>query len=189
MPGAPNTPLWTARGLIERGYDVGLVVFNRSNPFPKETPRETRLVVLSPGRKRRYWERLRIVQRFCFPALARLVANESVVPRALAIAEYIDRERPDAVRPSLRNAKPATVIASRLASRSPVLVAIMRNAAEARTPARRRSYASLLPVADKVVAASQGVRHGLVRDLDIPAERVATIHKSRVPLWTGRARP
>ena len=175
--GAERSTLGIARGLIARGYAVDLVLFDDTNAYPDETPREARLFVLRSAGERRFRAWVRRAPGFGIRQTLRLcVWSIGLIGTVRSIAAYIDRERPDFLLPALAPAKVAAILACFFVTSRPVLIPVMRNDAMNRPLLLRVLYRLLFPAADRIVAVSEGVADSLVRTLGVPSEKIETIY-------------
>ena len=92
------------------------------------------------------------------------------------MAAYIDKERPDCILPSLPGAKLATLLALSFTELNPVIIPIMHNVLMNRKPKDRYLYSILLPIADHIVAVSDGVAENLALKLKIPRNRISRVY-------------
>ena len=142
--GAERSVLWLARGLLDRGHRVDILLFRAKIHFSGEVPKEARLFVVDAIRDR-------LTEECAAPELARLVRlHASTLPlhwinmaRALhwdlrclpgrrlarwsnAVANYLEIESPDCLLPNLSRAEAATFLAGRSLARLPPIVPIVR---------------------------------------------------------------
>ena len=175
--GAERSTLGIARGLIARGYAVDLVLFDDTNAYPDETPREARLFVLRSAGERRFRAWVRRAPGFGIRQTLKLcVWSIGLIGTVRSIAAYIDRERPDFLLPALAPAKVAAILACVFVTSRPLLIPVMRNDAMNRPLLLRVLYRLLFPAADRFVAVSEGVADSLVRTLGVPREKIETIY-------------
>ena len=192
--GAERSLLGVAKGLIERGHQVDLVLLGSRIHYPGEIPEDARLFVvdnkpddrtrndaghvlgkliqLSVPPKSRDWITIMGALKWdplCLP-------NTRLIRETRAVAEYVSREQPDCILPSLPNAKVATLLASRLLPHFPPIVPTVRNAIHARRRHHRRRYRRLFERASHFVCVSRGVTDDLIEQLGVPKERVSTIY-------------
>ena len=194
--GAERTALMTAGGLAERGHHVDIVLFTPTVVYPKELPRAARLIVLC-GRaewaKRAradmpegaLWRHersppARLVGLVAglvrdFRSGASLLLRRTALGRALRLARYMERERPDIVFANLPPAEYAAFFAARLVSPAPLIVPIMRNmAVPDATRAKRRQL--LFPAAAHVVTISRGVAENTTAVIGVPKDWITTVY-------------
>ena len=194
--GAERTVLRTAGGLARRGHRVDIVLFTPTVAYPGEVPRSARSIVLC-GRAE--WERrsrsdiparvlwrperaslFRLVGLVAgllreFPAAAPLLLRRAALGRALRLAHYLERERPEVVLANLPQAEYAAFYAARLVSAPPRIVPVMRNTEEpgaTRTMRRRLLFSA----AAHVVTISRGVAENVSTVIGVPEDRITTIH-------------
>ena len=180
--GAERSTLGIARGLIARGYAVDLVLFDDTNAYPDETPREARLFVLRSAGERRFRAWVRRAPGFGIRQTLKLcVWSIGLIGTVRSIAAYIDRERPDFLLPALAPAKVAAILACVFVTSRPLLIPVMRNDAMNRPLLLRVLYRLLFPAADRFVAVSEGVADSLVRTLGVPRDEDRDDLQSRGP--------
>ena len=198
--GAERTVLRIAGGLVGRGHRVDVALFEPAVAYREEAPAAVRLLALS-GRAE--WARRRradmpeslVLEPGRAPPvrLARLAAGlvrdfgpgaaallrRASLDRALRVAHYLERERPDVLFANLAQAEMAALLAARLVATPPPVVPVMRNADPAR--GRRRERRRLLfPEAAHIVAVSQGVADHVAATLGLAGDRIATVHNPAV---------
>ena len=196
--GAERTALRTAGGLAGRGHRVDIVLFAPVVAYPKEVPEATRLIVLC-GRTQwarrveadmpadAVWRSERapparlaglvagLVREF--PTAAPLLLRRTVLGRALRLARYFERERPDILFANLTPAEYAAFFAARLVSPSPPIVPVLRNVAEPGTKHTRRRRVLFPAAAAHVVAISRGVAKNASAVLDMPRRgKITTVY-------------
>ena len=172
--GAERTVLRLACGLIERGHGVDILVFEEIDTLEDEIPPEARRFVLKQERIDVFRDRLRLARRFGFRILKLL--RTDLLGDARSVAAYIDKERPDCILPSLPGAKLATLLALSFTELNPVIIPIMHNVLMNRKPKDRYLYSILLPIADHIVAVSDGVAENLALKLKIPRNRISRVY-------------
>ena len=99
----------------------------------------------------------------------------TVLGRALRLARYIERERPDIVFANLTPAEYVAFFAARLVSPSPPIVPVLRNVAKPGTKhtTRRRI---LFPAAAHLVTISRGLAENVSAVVGVPGSRITTVH-------------
>ena len=197
--GTQRSVLWLARGLLDRGHQVDIVLFRAKIHFPKEVPHDARLFVVENKPDR-------LTEECAAPELARLirlhassrsshwidmaaalhwdlwcVPSKRLARWSRAVASYMKIEGPDCVLPNLSRAEAATLLAVRSSVRHPPVVpiihAVVRRDRSWRL--RRRSWRlrrHLFPHAAHIVSVSQGVAHSVVETLGVPREKITTIY-------------
>ena len=194
--GAERTMLRTAGGLARRGHRVDIVLFAPVVAYPREVPRAARLIVLC---ERAEWaQRVRAdmpegvlwrSKRFPparlagpvaglvreFSSSATILLRPAALGRALRLALYIERERPDVVFANLTAAEYAAFFAARLVSSPPPIVPVLRNVAEPGTKHTRRRRL-LFPAAAHLVAVSRGVAENFAAVVGVPENRITVIY-------------
>ena len=175
--GAERSTLGIARGLLARGYAVDLILFEDSNAYPNETPREARRLVRRSARAQTFREWIRRAPAFGIRrTLLRCVRLIDLIGNVRFIAAYIRRERPDVLFPTLGEAKVSAILACFFVSPRPILIPVMRNVVMNRSLPLRILYRLLFPAADRIVAISEGVADSLVRILGVPRMKIVTIY-------------
>ncbi|MGC8785101.1 MAG: glycosyltransferase [Armatimonadota bacterium] len=155
--GAQRVFLHLARGFVERGYEVHLVLARAQGPYLPQVPSCVRMVDLGASR---------------------------VLTSLPALVRYLRRERPRALLSALDHAN-AVAICARYIARVPVRVIATVHSTPSQVVANAHTLrAKLLPLwtrffyrwADTVVAVSQGVADELVHYVRVPAEKVKVIY-------------
>ena len=199
--GAERTVLRLAGGLAARGHRVDLVLFQPHTAYPAEAPEAARLLVLCGrrawgGRNRQEmaagaaWrpERapLRQGARLAaglvrdFPAAAPMLLRRAALGRALRLACYAAREKPDILFANLLQAEHAAFYAARLAGPAfPPIVPVVRNVerADSRHTQRRRL---LFPAAAHVAAVSRGAAADIAAVAGVPERRLSVLYNPGV---------
>ncbi len=175
--GAERSTLGIARGLLARGYAVDLILFEDSNAYPNETPREARRLVRRSARAHTFREWILRAPAFGIRRiLLRCLRLIDLIGNVRFIAAYIRRERPDVLFPTLGEAKVSAILACFFVSPRPILIPVMRNVVMNRSFPLRILYRFLFPAADRIVAISEGVADSLVRKLGVPRTKIVTIY-------------
>ena len=201
--GAQRTALKIASGLARREHRVDIVLFVPSVAYPKEVPVAARLVVLC-GRAqwaRReeadmpagvVWRperapRARLARLAAglvrdFPVGALVLLRRTAFGRALRLARYIERERPDFLLVNLAPAEYAAFFARRLTPPCafPPIVPIVRDIVKPSTKHTKRRR-MLFPEAAHVVAVSRGVARSVTASIGVSADKVTPIYN---PVFT-----
>ena len=195
--GAERVALLIASGLLDRGHEVDLLLRDLVCDYPREVPAGVRLFFLPRSHDtedRSNLEQLPNTPRpltptplpisIRFPRLAlgatvsrdqlTLLTSASLPRWAVAIAAYIDRERPDAVLAMMSSAVAAVAMAVRLAHHSVRTVAVAHNVFKSRREIRRarQSY----PYSDAAVGVSLGVSSELAGVSGISRKRIHTVY-------------
>jgi glycosyltransferase involved in cell wall biosynthesis len=186
--GAEVCMLGTARGLLERGLQVDLVVCRREGPLAARVPAGARVVELEPS-----WP---LVGRACALAadpgglaeLLRPVLIPLKAPHRLmflpALARYLRTNRPDALLAAMPTANLMAVWARRLA-RVPTRIGVsQRNTLSSIIGESAKWRKRFLPTlirrvygqADAIIAVSDGAAEDLARCTGIPRERIRTVY-------------
>ena len=192
--GAERTTLRIAEGLAEHGHRVDIVLFRSVIAFPREIPPKARLIVLCSRREwrsrspnealdRALWRRERapasrlprlalgLLREFADPILLRRTA----LRRALRLARYFERERPDIVFASLPLAEYAAFSAARLVARRPSIVPIVHDLVKSDDGHTRRRRL-LFPYAAHVVAVSRDLADNVSSAIGVAQDRIAAVH-------------
>ena len=172
--GAEGVVRTLVRGLVQRGHRVDLLTVDRREHPILDVPREVRVVRLNVHRAIRLRDRLRFAARLD-PMMFVLLRGSQLVA-ARSVADYIRRERPDCILPSLSAAKLTVLLGSSLMEERPAIIPIMHNHVMNRRWDQRRLYSRLLPLADRIVAVSDGVAASVVHHLGISPSRVCRIY-------------
>ena len=172
--GAERSVLNLARGLVERGYRVDLLLLKKINILEDEIHSEVRWFVLERERTHSLRDRTHLARRFGFRILKLL--RTDLLGDARSVAAYIDKEKPDCILPSLPGAKSATLLALSFTTRKPVVIPTMRNVVMNTRRRFQKLYAILFPTADHIIAVSDGVADSLVLKLGIPRKGITTIY-------------
>ncbi len=201
--GAQRTTLKISGGLTRQGHQVDIVVFEPSVAYRNEVPDTTRLIVLCGPDQ---WARrvdadmpnatdwrpecapsARLVHLATglirdFPAGAPILLRRAALGRALRLARYVERERPDVLFANLAPAEYAALFARRLAVPNyfPPIVPIMRNIVKPGTRHTKRRQ-MLFPETAHVVAVSRGVAENVSAAVGVPAEKITPIYN---PIFT-----
>ena len=192
--GAERSILTLARGLIDRGHKVDIVLSNSTQIFyPKEVPAEARLFASRITSDRFTKEnaadvlarlvRLRPRLRGNWPRLAgALHWNPLNVPagsqlyRACAIASYTVDEQPDCILPVLTTPHIATLLACQLVKEPPPIIPSFRNIVRFRHPGYKKRYRCLWESAAHFTAVSYGVADDVAAEFGIPLKKITTIY-------------
>ncbi len=178
--GAETSVRTLARWLLARGHRVDLIGVGRAAEPPVDPPAGARLLELEARRALHLRDRLRFAARF--DPLMTVLLRGSQIGAARSVADYVRRERPHCILPSLTSAKLTVLLGCSLESRGPAVIPVVHNNVLHRRRDQRRLYARLFPTADRIVAVSDGVAAGLVRHLGANRDRV-------VRIWNPAARP
>ena len=192
--GAERITLLLASSLLDRGHEVDLQVRELVCDYPQEVPRGTRLFFPSSNVNTAYQTSLEqlavtlhplIPTSLRFPRLAlgasisrnqwALLTSRNLPRWAVAIATYIDRERPDALLAMMTPAVASATLAVRLAQhqvRTTVGVQHNRFTSKRETYRARKSY----PYANAAVGVSSGVTSKLAELPGISSDRLHTIY-------------
>ena len=186
--GVERSTLSLAAGLLARGFAVDLVVYKPDGPMRAELPAGIRVVPLRACSS----PMARLHALAADPAgigvLFRPVLAVRRVPNAYrylpALAEYLRTTRPAALITAFPFENLLGIAARRLAGSPTRLIVTERNittrSTRAGTKRKRRFLPPLLlrqyPMADAVVAVSDGVADGLAAATGLPRPRIATIY-------------
>ena len=172
--GADLIVLNLARGLLERGYRVDILLLKELNTLEDQIPPEARWFVLEQKRIHGFRDRAHLARRFGFRILKLL--RTDLLGNARSVAAYIDEEGPDCLLPSLPGAKSAALLALPFTSLNPVVIPTVHNVLMNTGRRFRKLYAILFPAADRVVGVSDGVADNLALTLELPRERISRIY-------------
>ena len=172
--GAERTVARIARGLMERGHAVDVVVFRGETAVGNELPKQVRLIVLKPEPEG--WFRNRRLIMRAFGVRAACLVSGTLVGQSRGFARYLDRERPDCVLPSLPKMKVAAFVAAQLAAEDPAIIPIVHSSLSRRGRKYLYLYSIMFPDAEKVVAVSEGVAADLNRKLELAPGLIERIY-------------
>ncbi len=172
--GAERIVLRLARGLIERGYRVDILLFEKIETLKDEIPPEARCFLLEQKRIHGFRDRIRLARRFGSRILKNL--RTDLLKDARSVAAYIDEERPDCILPSLPGAKSATLLALCFTRLNPVVIPTVHIVLMHTKRRFRKLYAILFPTADRVVAVSDGVADSITLKINFPREEISRIY-------------
>ena len=195
--GAERSILNVARGMTDRGHSVDLVTFADGVAYKRELSPQIRLFRFNLRQMvwhRRRIERFRVlwsIRRKLFRLmksrdqwaahpyiewkLLRLLRGRRL-DDVRALVEYIDREEPDCILPSLSRAKISTLLARSLSVRNPVVIPIVHNVMMNRRKRIQDRYRLLFPLADHLVAVSRGAGESLAQHLGLSVARITCIY-------------
>ena len=210
--GAERKALYVAAGLLERGYEVDLLLQRLVCHYPEEVPEGARLFFQSKRtdeRTRKNLERVPATPRPLVPDVLpwrvrsprmwlagrlqrrqlRLLASARLPRWAAEVAAYLDRERPDAVLAMNVLAAVTAAMALRIARRPARVVATLHQVLKTGRLRYRARHA--YPHADEVVGVSHGVSTEFGRIPGLERGRVHTIYNPVVSahLIEGARRP
>ena len=174
--GAHKSTLSLARGLVAYGYTVDILVSYDEGRSLFEVPARCRLLALQYDDAPRVRHFIRAFRYFdsgmrILPLLRRQQFTE-----ALAIAKYIETERPHFLMPTLTSTILATLLALPLTEVRPIVIPIVRNHPLGRKKLYRKLLRFLLPYAHRVVAISDGLVDSLSQGLSLPPNRIVRIY-------------
>ena len=172
--GAERTTVRIARGLLERGHRVDLLVLHDGDAQGYELPEGARLFVLKPERGSWFRNRLLLVRVFGLPAVWRV--SGTLLRQSRAFATYLNRENPDCILPSLPKMKVAAFIARHVALKDHAIIPIMHSNLLHRGRNYQYLYSIVFPSSDRVVAVSEGVSGDLIQRLGLPQDLVERIY-------------
>ena len=176
--GAERSTLRIARGLLERGHAVDIVLLGSTVALQHDIPRDARVFHLVPPEGSILRERFALNGEVGIPLLPLL--KKKYLKDARSISAYIEEQRPDFVLPTLPGAKISTLIAASGTSYKPAIVPIFRNHILKRSWKERQLLARLLSRADHAVAVSDGVAESLTQHLSLPRSRLTRIYNPAV---------
>ena len=196
--GAERSVLRTARGLVERGHRVDVVLFRPLVDYHQDVSQHVRIIILCG---RRAWRRrsradmpkgtvwsseradtLNLVGLASglvrdFRSKAPELLKYTAFRRAARFSRYVERERPDIVFANLPSVETAAFLGSRLvpSAHRPPIVPVIRGAVDY-GPKYRCRRQLLFPEASGIVAVSQGVADFISATLDLPKDMIDTIY-------------
>ena len=201
--GAERVALTFARGLAKRGHGVDLLMGEVNCYYPEEAAdaaaRNVRFFWVYPdtagpeaartlgGGAGRTWQTAvrpkvsawrarfsRVALPFAAAPRQRPVLNPPVPERALLVAAYIDRERPDVLLAVNEHEAVSAALARRLARHPVRMVATLNNGLV--NDRRIRNFRASYPFVDVAVGVSRGISGVLADVAGVPRGRVRTIH-------------
>ena len=172
--GAERTTLGIASGLIAKGHRVDVLVFGNTIAEGYGLPAGVRLITLKGERGEGLRERLEFGRKFGWPVP--LYLSRRMMGWSQSVATYMRQERPDCVLASLSMATIAVLLGSSQILPSPIVVPLMHNNVLKRSWKYRSLYTRLFPVADRVVAVSEGVARSVIEELHVSEEKVERIY-------------
>ena len=172
--GAERSTIALARGLISRGFSVDLLLFYESIAFKNEIPTEARIHVFRHQQSMSLVDFYAVARRL--GPLSSLLLRRRHFRHALSLADYLDRERPDFLLPSLAEPKIASFIATIFTNFRPTIVPVVRNNVMNRSWRSRALYRRLFDYSDHIVAVSSGVAESLSAHVGVSANRLTTIY-------------
>ena len=194
--GAERSVLWLARGLIDRGHEVDVVLLRSRVHYCDEVPSHANLFVVDTStddltakcaasvlsrmsRLNVPWKPLRWMEMagaldwkiHCLPGpgLARWTRG---------VASYLELRRPDCILPNSSGGEAATLLACRLVTRPPPAVPTVRvvpthdRSWRFRRQMRRKLYTS----AARLVGVSRGVSDSVASTMGVARDRIRTIY-------------
>ena len=176
--GAERSTLRIARGLLERGHAVDVVLLGSTVALQHDIPRDARVFHLVPPEGSILRDRFSLKDEVGIPLLPLL--KKKYLKDARSISAYIEEQRPDFVLPALPGAKISTLIAATGTSYKPAIVPIFRNHILRRSWKERQLLARLLRRADHAVAVSDGVAESLTQYLAVPRSNLTRIYNPAV---------
>ena len=203
--GAERCLLKRADGLIGLGHRVDIILLRPGIRYHQEIPDAARLVLSkSASDALEAEEESRIPASVCRWQVEKagkgllrdachllqalnwrplLLPSADTYKNALFVADYVRKETPDCVLPSLPKGKVATLLAKSLLGSFPTVIPVVHNVLENRRLRDRVRYSILLAHSDHIVAVSEGVRHSVSSKAGLPKERITTIYN---PVVTPR---
>jgi len=189
--GAERSMLHIARGFVDRGRQVDLVLCQAKGAYMGDIPAGVNLVELkAAGELRGRWNAAVMNPRE-FWALLRPVLlakkNPPEVARIRSFQQYIDQHRPDIVVSALSYANLVALWAKDLSQHKPPIIVSERNALATlcATPAKYRKWRwrflpdlvrRTYPRAEAVIAVSANVAQELCDKVGLPRELVKTVY-------------
>ena len=190
--GVERTAVSLAQGFLERGLEVDLVLCRVRGPLLAEVPSAVRLVPLRPAPT--MLGRLLVVAADPggTPELARPVLLSWRPPSSYrmlpSLTRYLRREQPAALISAFPFENLLAIAAKRLAGVKTKVIVTERNTTTRSTRLgvkwKRRYLPALVrrqyPMADAIVAVSEGVADELAQHTGLPREQIVTIHNAVV---------
>ena len=172
--GAERSILKLAQGLIQRRHRVDILLFEKIETLEDEIPPEACCFFLEQKRIYGFRDRAHLAKRFGLRILKNL--RTDLLGDARSVVAYIEEERPDCILPSLPRAKSATLLALGFTGLNPVVIPTVHSVLMNRKRRFRKLYSILFPVADRVVAVSEGVAGSIALKLGIPRKEITRIY-------------
>lgn len=172
--GAERTIARLARGLLERGHKVDLVIFSIGTGAANKLPKGARLILLESEHEGWLQDRLLVARAFGLRAACSV--SSTLIGQSRRFAKYLDQENPDCILPSLPKMKVATFLASRIASRNQLIVPIVHSSLSRRGRKYKYLYSIMFPTAERVISVSDGISGELVRELGLAPRLVQRIY-------------
>jgi glycosyltransferase involved in cell wall biosynthesis len=190
--GVERTAVSLAQGFLERGLEVDLVLCRVRGPLLAEVPTAVRLTPLRPASM--LLGRMLVVAADPggIPELTRPVLLSWRPPSSYrmlpSLVRYLRRERPAALISAFPFENLLAIAAKRLAGVETKVIVTERNTTTRSTRLgvkwKRRYLPALVrrqyPMADAIVAVSDGVADELAQHTGLPREQIATIHNAVV---------
>ena len=192
--GAQRSVLNLARGLLHRGHEIDLVLFETRLAYADELPEDARLFLTddqsggstengtSPITERaaKLSGRIRLLDwGRTVHALKwdpRCLPHRDLICRARALAGYMERERPDCVVPSLPRPIASTLLGSRLLRKPPPIIPTLRNPVKFGRRRDKRRFRHLSAYATHFIGISRGVSDEFVATVGAPGSSITTIY-------------
>jgi glycosyltransferase involved in cell wall biosynthesis len=190
--GVERTAVSLAQGFLDRGLDVDLVLCRVRGPLLAEVPPPVRLVPLRPapmplGRALALAADPGGIGELAKPVLFsfRPPSSYRMLP---SLARYLRRERPAALISAFPFENLLAISAKRLAGAATKVIVTERNTTTRSTKLgvkwKRRYLPGLVrrqyPMADAIVAVSDGVADELAHQTGLPRDQIVTIHNAVV---------
>ena len=207
--GAERSVLWLARGLIDRGHRIDIVLLRARVHYTKEVPQDARLFVvdqrtddLTEESAAPLLERMVRLhepsRRLAWTHIAgavnwnlRCVPSRRLVRWTRGVVSYLEIESPDCILPNLAGAEAATLLACRFAARPPPIVPTIRVVVRHDRSWRLRLFMRrhLFSGAAHFVGVSQGVSDSVVATMGVARHKITTIYNPVVtPHLQGKMR-
>lgn len=161
-----------------RVFTLGTRIWRSHRRELRRIPAPVRVVHLGPRSSPQWISRLRV-----HVALRRQRNRDSLTSgtshAALAIAEYIRRERPDVLMPMRKKSEMATVFGKKIAGGKGKVRIVISNHGFMGHPIgeeQRRQMEVVFSDADAVTSVSKGTADNLVRQMSVPREKITVIY-------------
>ncbi len=177
--GAERMTLKLAKGLIDRGHSVDVLVFSKTGPLAHLVPSEARLFSLESTHNniRHFYDRLHFAKHFGIKILCFL--GSKLLHYTQFIAKYIDEEKPDCILPSLKYAKSATLMSSSFLNQAPpppLIIPCIHSNVRYKNKKWKTIYTILFSSANHVITVSDGVADSVVSEINFPREKITRIY-------------
>ena len=192
--GAERSVLGLASGLLRRGHDVDLVLFQPQIYYTDELPADARLFLfrktpdgpMVDGTAQTLKRAETLFASVRPPDWARTLnalkwdprclPHRGLIRQAKAAAGYMEREKPDCVVPSLPRTVVATLLGGRLLRQPPAIIPTIRDLPRSEALHKQRWLRHVSPHASRFVGVSDGVSDDFAATIGVPRDKITTIY-------------